>query len=116
MVSVRAVCYAYRSSVLLFLFQYLNTLSAERIDQYKYFATDRTVHGSNSVTGKRTLLQVVYRVAGVGWGYFLEGETLNSHASSAELKNVWRYTSNPRTSLRGVYMEHEGGDTREQGS
>jgi len=47
-------------------------------------------------------------------GCFLEGETQNSHPSSADLKNVWRCTSIPPTCLRGVHMDYEGGDTREQ--
>jgi hypothetical protein len=42
------------------------------------------------------------------------GETLNSHPSSADLKNVWRYTSTPPAFLRGVHMDYEGGDTTEQ--
>ena len=47
-------------------------------------------------------------------GCFPEGETLNSHQSSADLKNVWRYTSTPPTFRRGVHMDYAGGDTREQ--
>ena len=40
-------------------------LSAARIAQYNDCATGRTVQGSNSVTGKRSLHQGGYRVAGV---------------------------------------------------
>ena len=80
-------------------------LSAARLAQYNDWATGRTVQGSNSVTGKRSLHQGVYQVAGV---------RLNSHPASAVLKNVWRYTSTPTTFLRGVHMEYEGEDTREQ--
>ena len=53
------------------------------------------------------------RLPGCG-GCFLEGETQNSYPSSADLKNVWRYTSTPPTFLRGVHMDYQGGDTREQ--
>ena len=55
----------------------------------------------------------VRRLPGCG-GCFLEGETQNSHPSSADFKNVWRYTSTPHTCLRGVHMDYEGGDTREK--
>jgi hypothetical protein len=44
----------------------------------------------------------------------MEGETQNSHPSSTDLKNVWRYTSTPPTFFRGVHMHYEVGDTREQ--
>jgi hypothetical protein len=44
--------------------------------------------------------------------FFLEGEIQNSHQSSADLKNVWRYTSTPPTVLRGEHKDYEGGDTR----
>jgi len=40
-------------------------LSAARIAQYNDCATGRTVQGLNSVTGKRSLHQGGYRVAGV---------------------------------------------------
>ena len=50
--------------VLFFLLLYLNMLSAARIAQYNDWATCRTVQGSNSVMGKRSLHQGVYRVAG----------------------------------------------------
>jgi len=39
------------------------------------------------------------------------GETQNSLPSNAELKNVWRCTSNP---LGGVHMDYGCGDKREQ--
>ena len=83
----------------------LNMLSAARIAQYNDWATGRTVQGSNSVTGEISLHQGVYQVAGV---------RLKSHPASADLKNVWRYTSTPTTFLRGVHMEYEGEDTTEQ--
>jgi len=47
---------------------------------------------------------------------FLEGEIQNSHLSSADLKNVWRYTSTPPKFFRGVHMDYEGGDKIEQGT
>jgi hypothetical protein len=98
--------------VLFFLFLYLNMLSAARIAQYNDYATGRTVHGSNSVTDKRSSAK---RLTGCGgWGCFLEGEPQNSHPSSADHKNVWRYTSTPSTFLCGVHVDYEGGDTREQ--
>jgi len=72
-----------------FLLLCLNMLSAARIAQYNDCVMGRAVQGLNSVTGKRSLYQGVYRVGGVfpgGW---------YSHLSSADLKNVWRYTSTP---------------------
>ena len=45
---------------------------------------------------EKSLHQGVYRVAGV----FPGGLTQNSHPSSADLKNVWRYTSTPLHSWR----------------
>jgi hypothetical protein len=47
-------------------------------------------------------------------GCFLEDKTQNSHPSSTDFKNVWRYNSTPPTFVRGVHMDYEGGDTREQ--
>ena len=47
-------------------------------------------------------------------GCFLNGDTQNSHPSSADLKNVWRYTYTPPTFLRGLRMDYVGGDTRDQ--
>jgi hypothetical protein len=51
---------------------------------------------------------------GGGGGLFLGGLTQNSHPSSANIKNVWRFTSTPPTLFRGLYMDYEGGDRREQ--
>jgi len=69
---------------LFFLFLYLNMLSEARIAQYNDCATGRTVQVSNFFTGKRSLHQGVYRVAGVAsWRV-----RLNSHPSSTDLKNV----------------------------
>jgi len=52
--------------VLFFLFLYLNMPPAARMAQYNDCATGRTVHGLNSVTGKRSLHQGFYRLAGGG--------------------------------------------------
>jgi len=85
-------------------------LSVARIAQCNDCAAGRTEQGSNSVTGKRSPPR---RLPGCG-GCFPEGETQNSHPPSADLKNVWRYTSTPPTFRQGMHVDYEGGDTREQ--
>jgi hypothetical protein len=87
--------------VLYFLFLSLNMFPAARIAQYNEWAMGRMVRGSNSVTGK---ISSPRRLPGYG-GCFLEGQTQNSHPSSADLKNLWRYISHPPTCFRGVHMD-----------
>jgi len=91
--------------VLFFLFLYLNMLSAARIAQYNDCPGFEFRYGQKISSPRR--------LPGCG-GCFLEGETQNSYPSSADLKNVWRYTSTPPTFLRGLHMDYQGGDTREQ--
>ena len=93
-----------------FLFLCLNMLSAASIAQYNDWGTGRTVQGLNSVTGKRSVHQGVYRVSGgVSWRV-----TQNSHPNSADHKNVALYLHSPyrpswRACGRGCGYEKDTG-------
>jgi len=86
-------------------------LSAARIVQYNVCATGRTVQGSNSVTGKRSLYQGVCRVAvGVSWTVRLRTRI---HLVPT-LRMCGAIHSTPPIFLRGLHMDYEDGDTKVQ--